>query len=66
MKIGILLLLVGLALIVYLSNIKFKKSILKNIGIVFGVLLFFYGVLQIVQPDDSSYVKFTTSTISKD
>ena len=63
MKIGILLFIVGAALIVYLSNIKYKKRFMKNVGIIFGVLLVLYGIIITIQPDE--YIKFTKTTIAK-
>ena len=63
MKIGILLFLVGAVLIVYLSNIKYKKRFLKKVGIIFGILLVLYSIITLIQPDE--YIVFTKSTISK-
>ena len=63
MKIGILLFIVGAALVVYLSNIKYKKRFVKNVGIVFGILLVLYGIITTIQPDE--YIKFTKTTIAK-
>jgi len=63
MKIGILLFLVGAVLIVYLSNIKYKKRFLKKVGIILGILLVLYSIITLIQPDE--YIVFTKSTISK-
>jgi len=63
MKIGILLFIVGAALIAYLSNIKYKKRFMKNVGIIFGILLVLYGIIITIQPDE--YIKFTKTTIVK-
>jgi len=63
MKIGILLFIVGVVLIIYLSNIKYKKRFMKKIGIIFGILLVLYSIITIIQPDE--YIVFTKSTISK-
>ena len=64
MKIAIICLVIGLILILLLSNFKFKKSVLSKIGIVIGLLLFLYGIILIIQPSD--YIKYTKTTISKD
>jgi VIT1/CCC1 family predicted Fe2+/Mn2+ transporter len=64
MKLGILLFIIGLVLSTYLANLKFKKKVLKQIGIVVGILIALYGLIQLVQPDD--YIKFTKTTISQE
>lgn len=66
MKIGIILLLIGLALAFYLLNVHFQKRVLKNIGVVVAVLMMIYGLILTLQPDEDEYVKFTKSTIHKD
>jgi len=64
MKIALIFLVVGLVLILLLSNFKFKKNVLSKIGIILGVLFFIYGVILMVQP--SEYIKYTKTTIHKD
>ena len=64
MKIGILIFAMGLFLTLWLTKIRFRKTLLKKIGTVFGILLIIYGVIMIVQPDD--YIKYTKTTITKD
>lgn len=66
MKLGIILFLIGSALILYLVKIDFEKEVLKRIGIAIGVLMLLYGLVLIVQPSEDKYVKFTESTVSKD
>ncbi|HIP11926.1 MAG TPA: hypothetical protein EYG97_01780 [Arcobacter sp.] len=63
MKIGILLFIVGAALIIYLSNLKYKKRFVKKVGIIVGILLALYGIITLIQPDE--YIKFTKTTIVK-
>jgi uncharacterized membrane protein HdeD (DUF308 family) len=63
MKIGILLFIVGAFLIIYLSNIKHKKRFMKNIGIIFGILIVLYSIIALIQPDN--YIAYTKTTISK-
>ena len=65
MKLGILLFIVGVVVATYLSNLKFKKKVLKQIGIVFAVLLALYGLIQIIQPSENTYIKFTKTTVSQ-
>ena len=62
MKLGILLFIIGVALVSYLANIKIKKRFLSNIGIVFGILLLIYGLILAIQPDE--FVVYTKTTIS--
>lgn len=62
MKLGILLFIIGVALVSYLANIKVKKRFLSNIGIVFGILLLIYGLILAIQPDE--FVVYTKTTIS--
>ncbi len=64
MKLGFLFLIIGIALIAYLSKIKIKKSFLSSAGIVLGIFLFIYGLILSLQPDD--YIEFTKTTISSD
>lgn len=66
MKLGIILFLIGSALILYLVKIDFEKEVLKRIGIAIGVLMLLYGLILVVQPNEDNYVKFTKTTISKD
>lgn len=66
MKLGILLFLIGAALIIYLVKIEFEKEVLKRIGIAVGILMLLYGLVLVVQPNEDRYVKFTQSTIAKD
>lgn len=66
MKIGILLIAIGIGLSLYLLNIKWEKKILKNIGIVVGFFMLLYGLILVVQPSDDEYVKFTKTTIAKE
>ena len=63
MKLGIILFIVGIILAIYLSNLKFKKKVLRQFGIAFAVIIAIYGLIQIIQPDD--YIKFTKTTIAK-
>ncbi len=62
MKLGLLLLIIGFALIIYLAKVKFEKSVLTKLGIMLGILLMLYGLIQVIQPDD--YIQFTKTTIS--
>ncbi|MEA2050401.1 MAG: hypothetical protein U9O56_06710 [Campylobacterota bacterium] len=64
MKLGILLLVFGAFLALYLSKVRFKKQFLNNIGIAIGILLVVYGLILSVQPDN--YIEFTKTTISKE
>ena len=64
MKLGILLFIAGIILTVYLANLKLQKKLLKRVGIIFGILLSLYGLIQFLQPDD--YIQFTKTTISQD
>jgi len=64
MKLGILLFIIGLALVLYLANIKIKKRFLSDIGIVFGILLLIYGLVLAMQPDD--FIVYTKTTISQE
>ena len=64
MKIGIILLVVGLILVLVLANVKFQKKVLSNIGIVVGILCLLYGLILSIQP--AEYIKYTKTTISKD
>jgi hypothetical protein len=64
MKIAITFLVIGLFLVLLLSNIRFQKKVFSQIGIVIGVLLFIYGLILVVQPN--TYIKYTQTTISKD
>lgn len=66
MKLGIILFLIGAALILYLVKIEFEKEVLKRIGIAVGVLMLLYGLILVVQPSEDNYVKFTQTTVSKD
>ncbi len=65
MKLGILLFIIGVAVATYLANIKFKKRVLKQIGIVIAVFIALYGFIQILQPEEDTYIKFTKTTIAK-
>lgn len=64
MKIAIALLVIGLVLILLLSNLKFKKQVLSKVGIIIGVLFILYGTILLIQPKE--YIKYTKTTISKD
>ncbi|MEA3383392.1 MAG: hypothetical protein U9Q20_01770 [Campylobacterota bacterium] len=64
MKVGLLLILIGLVLTLYLSKVKFKKQFFNNIGIALGILLLIYGLILSVQPNN--YIEFTKTTITKD
>ena len=64
MKLGILLFIIGAALVLYLANIKIKKRFLSDIGIVFGILLLIYGLVLAMQPDD--FIVYTKTTISQE
>lgn len=61
-KIGLLLAVVGLLLLFFLLKIRPDKKFLKNLGIVFGFLLFIYGLILFVQPSDDSYIMYTKTT----
>ncbi|MEA3498979.1 MAG: hypothetical protein U9R16_07970 [Campylobacterota bacterium] len=63
MKLGILLFIVGSALILYLANIKFRKKFLSKVGIIFGILLLLYGLILTIQPKE--YIVYTKTTISE-
>ena len=64
MKVGILLIIIGLALTLYLSKVRLKRQFLNNLGIALGILLLLYGLILSVQPDN--YIQFTKTTISKE
>ncbi len=64
MKLGIILFVVGAILTIYLANVKFKKRFIKRVGIIFGILLTLYGLIQLLQPDE--YIKFTKTTVSEE
>ena len=64
MKLGILLVLIGVALVLYLANIKIKKQFLSKIGIVLGILLLLYGLILSMQPDE--FIVYTKTTISQE
>ncbi len=64
MKIAMIFLVIGLILILLLSNIRFQKKVLSQIGIIVGVLFVIYGLILVVQPN--TYIKYTKTTISKD
>jgi len=63
MKLGIALFLIGLALILYFSKVRLKKSMLLNIGILIGALMLIYGLILSIQPTE--YIVYTKTTISK-
>jgi len=62
---GFILILIGIALLLYLIKIKVDKQILSSVGIGISVILIIYGLIQVYQPNDDNYVKFTQTTISK-
>lgn len=62
LKLGIIALIAGLLLIVLLAKLSFDKKILKNLGIAFGIILVVYGIIQIIQPSDDTYIKETQTT----
>jgi len=64
MKLGMIFLIIGIVLVLFLANVKFEKKVLKQIGIIIGVLLVLYGVILSIQPKE--YIKYTKTTISKD
>ena len=64
MKIGIILIIIGIALVVYLAKIKIEKRFLSNIGIVFGILLLLYGLVLAIQPNE--FIVYTKTTISEE
>ena len=64
MKLGIILFIIGSALILYLANIKFRKRFLSKVGIVFGILLLLYGLILFMQPKE--YIVYTKTTISQE
>ena len=63
MHIGIIMLIVGLVIVLFLVNVKFDKVVLKRIGIIVGILVSLYGLILSLQPDD--FVVYTESTIVK-
>jgi len=65
MKIGIILLLIGLIITLYFSKIKIEKRFLTEIAIIIGIILVLYGLILIVQPPKNDYIQFTKTTISK-
>lgn len=64
MQLGIIFLVIGIVLVLFLANVKFEKKVLTQIGIVIGILLVIYGVILSIQPKE--YIKYTQTTISKD
>ena len=64
MNLGIILFIVGLAVIFYLLKVHIQKSVLKNIGVGIAFLIALYGLILTVQPKEDEYVKFTKSTVS--
>jgi uncharacterized membrane protein YozB (DUF420 family) len=64
MKLGVILLLVGIVLIVLLSRINVDKKVLKNAGVVLGFFIIIYGIILIVQPSEDNYIKSTQTTTS--
>jgi len=64
MKLGIFLFIIGITLVLYLANIKFKKRFLSNLGIFFGILLLIYGLILALQPSD--FIVYTQSTIAQE
>jgi len=64
MKIAIILFIIGSILTLYFSKIKFQKTVLKNIGVVVGILLIIYSIILMVQPKE--YIVYTKTTISQD
>ncbi|MGK0255932.1 MAG: putative membrane protein [Arcobacteraceae bacterium] len=64
MKIAITLLVIGLFLILVLSNIKIQKQMLSQIGIIIGILFIVYGLILVIQPTE--FIQYTKTTISKD
>jgi len=64
MKLGIFLFIIGITLVLYLANIKFKKRFLSNLGIFFGTLLLIYGLILALQPSD--FIVYTQSTIAQE
>lgn len=65
MKIGIILFVMGVILITLLLKVKFTKDMVKNVGVVVGVLFVLYGLILIVQPNDDNFIQYTKTTISK-
>ncbi len=66
MKIGIILFIIGVAVILYVLRAQLDKSVLKNVGIFIASILILYGVILFVQPSDDKYFDYTNTTISKD
>lgn len=64
LKLGIIALIVGVLLILLLAKLSFDKKILKNFGIAFGFILIVYGIIQIIQPSEDTYVQTTKTTTS--
>lgn len=64
MQLGIIFLVIGIVLVLFLANVKFEKKVLTQIGIVIGILFVIYGLILSIQPKE--YIKYTQTTISKD
>jgi uncharacterized protein YjeT (DUF2065 family) len=64
LKIGIIALVIGLLLILLLAKFSVDKKILRNFGIAFGIILMVYGLIQIIQPSEDSYIETTKTTTS--
>lgn len=45
---------------------KIKKRVVKQIGIIFGIIMAIYGIIIFAQPDEDTYIKFTKTTVSKE
>ena len=64
LKIGIIALVLGLVLILLLAKFSVDKKILRSFGIAFGIVLMVYGLIQIIQPSQDTYIETTKTTTS--
>jgi uncharacterized protein YjeT (DUF2065 family) len=62
LKLGIIALVIGILLILLLAKFDVDKKVLKNFGIAFGIILIVYGLIQIIQPSDDTYIETTKTT----
>ncbi|HFU74970.1 MAG TPA: hypothetical protein ENK66_01860 [Arcobacter sp.] len=62
LKLGVIALIIGFLLILFLTKFSMDKKVLKNFGIAFGIILMVYGLIQIIQPSDDTYIETTKTT----
>jgi uncharacterized protein YjeT (DUF2065 family) len=62
LKLGIIALIIGVLLILLLAKFSVDKKVLKNFGIAFGIVLIVYGLIQIIQPSEDTYIETTKTT----